>query len=148
MYDFVCTNSCGCTCHVLFQAAPNMGLTDEQVLEIQEATAAAWGKMLDALIAAKGYNWHGFSAQDGTSPAVSQGTPLLRSHSAVVPQVPLSLSSSTGNCAPLMDAYCNSFAYASPTLIDMNDGSAEVVAGFLIARGPYWYSLLLAARLC
>ena len=46
-----------------------------------------------------------------------------------------------------METYCTEQHYASPTLINMADGSAEVVAGFLIARGPYWYSLLLDVRL-
>jgi hypothetical protein len=63
---------------VLFQAAPNMGLTQEQVAEIEQATAAAWTAMLDALIPAKGYNWQAFSAQDGTSPSVSQGRSSYR----------------------------------------------------------------------
>ncbi len=50
-----------------------MGLTDEQVLEIQEATAAAWEAMLAALIPAKGYNWQAFSDM---FPSVTQGSSL------------------------------------------------------------------------
>jgi hypothetical protein len=50
-----------------------MGLTDLEVLEIQQATAAAWEAMLAALIPRKGYNWHAFGSQDDPFPSVSQG---------------------------------------------------------------------------
>ena len=69
------------------QAAPSMGLTDAQVLEIQEATQAAWTQMLQTLLPNQGYNWQvgrsrllgpaphtaqAFGDQDGVASSVSQ----------------------------------------------------------------------------
>ncbi len=48
-------------------------------------------------------------------------------------------SVSPTTCSDIMQAYCTPSYYASPMLLDMSDGSAEVIAGFLIARGPYWW---------
>ena len=93
-----------------------MGLTDDQAQEIQIATQAAWTQMLDALRAVKGYNWQAFGDQDGVAESVSQGA-----------------------CASVMADYCAPEQFAAPKLLDISDGSAQVIAGFLIARGPYWY---------
>ena len=38
-------------------AAPNMGLTNEQVVVLQEATQVAYNQMLAALRDVNGYNW-------------------------------------------------------------------------------------------
>ena len=72
--------------------------------------------MLDALIAHKGYNWQAFGQQDGVWGTVSAGT-----------------------CASVMESYCNAAMYNSPVLMDMSDGSEQVVTAFLVVRGPYWW---------
>jgi hypothetical protein len=51
----------------------------------------------------------------------------------------VSSSVSAGNCQDLMATYCSGVAYNAPTLMDMADASAQIVAGFLIARGPHWF---------
>ncbi len=93
-----------------------MGLTADEVQTLQTATQSAWTQMLDALRAVKGYNWQAFGDQDGVAESVSQGS-----------------------CSSVMLNYCTPEQYAAPQLLYMSDGGEQVIAGFLIARGPYWY---------
>ena len=96
-------------------AAPNMGLTSDQVSALQEATQLAYTKMIDTLVQHSGYNWQAFGDQDGVAGSVYQGS-----------------------CAQDMQSLCTEANYNSPMLLDMSDGSDQVIAAFLVARGPYW----------
>jgi hypothetical protein len=42
-----------------------------------------------------------------------------------------------------MEGYCRGDDYGAPVLMDMADASPQVVAGFLIARGPHWFVRVL-----
>ena len=101
-------------------AARAMGLTAAEQLAIVNANNAAYDKIIEALVAAGGYDWQAFGSEDGTSGL---------------------LPSSASNCAATMRKLCapGNPDRAAARLVSSDGGTDEAVAGFLIARGTHWW---------
>jgi len=96
-------------------AGSNMGLTQDQIVKIQQDSQAAWTKMLDTIIQHRGYNWQAFSDDDGVHDAPGKS-----------------------NCASAMRDLCGKIK--NPMLLQLDTSNLiQNIASFLIARGDYWW---------
>ena len=111
-------------------AAEAMGLSDEQVHALSDATQLAYAAVLRALIRANAYNWQAFGAEDWTQ--------------ALLP------TKGGQSCIAAMRGLCTSKMRDEPKLVSapganragvtVPAGSMEqMVAAFLIVRGKYWW---------
>ena len=112
------------------KAVANMGLSAAKVQAVEDATQAAYGKILHALITkTNGYDWQAFGAEDGTS--------------GLLP------TAAGAKCTATMRSLCgsrggsnSSGAAVSPSQqprIVSAVGGKEGMAGFLLARGSHWW---------
>ena len=103
-------------------AVRNMNLSAAQVHEIETDSNKAYDTIIAALVAAGGYNWQAFGAEDATGAAIISGK---------------------ATCAAKMRAACGAQHAAkwaaTPRLVGaVHDDQG--IASFLIARGPFWWS--------
>ena len=107
-----------------------MGMSDDQVQAVSDATQSAYTTLLRALIEARAYNWQAFGAEDWTQ--------------ALLP------TKGGAACVASMRALCTAELRAQPKLISApgaNRAGAvvplgnmrQMVAAFLVMRGPYWW---------